>query len=361
MLTQPERERYARHLILPQIGEEGQQNLKNASVLVIGAGGLGSPVSMYLAAAGVGRIGLADFDNVDLTNLHRQILFGTSNVGQPKLDAARRRLHDINPEIAIETHDAAVTSENALALFAPYDVIIDGTDNFPTRYLVNDACVLLGKPNVYGSIFRFDGQASVFFAKQGPCYRCLYPEPPPPRLVPSCAEGGVLGVLPGVVGTIQATEALKLITGAGEPLIGRLLMFDALQMKFRELRLRKDPQCAICGERPTIHQLIDYEGFCNPMETGEVTPAELAAMREVELIDVREPYEWNQGHLEGARLIPMGQLERNLDSIPKDRDVVLYCRSGARSGHALAMMRARGFTRVKHLKGGILAWQRARR
>lgn len=361
MLTQSERERYARHLILPQIGEEGQQKLRNSSALVIGAGGLGSPVSMYLAAAGVGKIGLADFDNVELTNLHRQILFGTSNIGEPKLEAARRRLHDLNPEIAVETHAAAVTSENALAMFAPYDIIIDGTDNFPTRYLVNDACVLLGKPNVYGSIFRFEGQASVFFAKKGPCYRCLYPEPPPPQLVPSCAEGGVLGVLPGVIGTIQATEAIKLIAGVGEPLIGRLLLFDALNMAFRELRLRKDSRCVICGERPTIHQLIDYEGFCNPMEHGEIAPAEMAAMSDALLIDVREPFEWNQGHLDGARLIPLGQLERNLDSIPKDRDVVLYCRSGARSHHALEMMRAKGFTRVKHLKGGLIALQRAQR
>ncbi len=361
MLSNSERERYARHLILPHMGEEGQLKLKAASVLVIGVGGLGSPVSMYLSAAGVGRIGLADFDDVELTNLHRQVLFGTSNVGEPKLEAARRRLHDLNPDVTIETHQAAVTSENALTMFAPYDVIVDGTDNFPTRYLVNDACVLLGKPNVYGSIFRFDGQASVFFAKKGPCYRCLYPEPPPPQLVPSCAEGGVLGVLPGVIGTIQATETIKLITGAGEPLIGRLLLFDALHMGFRELRLRKDPQCAICGERPTIHELIDYEGFCNPMKTGEVTPAELAAMRDVLFIDVRETFEWDQGHLDGARLIPLGQLERNLDSIPKDRDVVLYCRSGARSAHALEMMRANGFARAKHLKGGFLAWQRAQR
>ncbi|HKB79982.1 MAG TPA: molybdopterin-synthase adenylyltransferase MoeB [Thermoanaerobaculia bacterium] len=359
MFTPGERERYARHLILPQIGEEGQRKLKEAAVLVIGAGGLGSPVSMYLAAAGVGRIGLADFDKVDRTNLHRQILFGESNVGEPKLDAARRRLHDMNPEITIETHAAAVTSENALSMFAAYDVIVDGTDNFPTRYLVNDACVLSGKPNVFGSIFRFDGQASVFWAKRGPCYRCLYPEPPPPGLVPSCAEGGVLGVLPGVIGTIQATETIKLITGAGEPLLGRLLMFDALAMGFRELQLRKDPQCAICGERPTIHELIDYEGFCNPMQSGEVTAAELAAMHDIVLIDVREPFEWNQGHLEGARLIPMGQLQRNLDTIPRDRDVVLYCRSGSRSAYALEMLRAAGFVRVRHLKGGILAWQRA--
>jgi molybdopterin/thiamine biosynthesis adenylyltransferase/rhodanese-related sulfurtransferase len=361
MLTPSERTRYARHLILPQIGEEGQEKLKRASVLIIGAGGLGSPVAMYLAAAGVGRIGLADFDDVETTNLHRQILYGTSDVGQSKLDRARRRLQDLNPEIAIETHATAITSDNALDILRPYDVIVDGTDNFPTRYLVNDACVLLGKPNVYGSIFRFEGQASVFYAREGPCYRCLYPEPPPPQLVPSCAEGGVLGVLPGVVGTIQATETIKLITGVGESLIGRLLLFDALQMTFRQLRLRKDARCAICGEQPTITQLIDYEGFCNPADSGEVTPGQLAEMRDALLIDVREPYEWDQGHLEGAQLIPLGQLDRTLDSIPRDRDVVLYCRSGSRSGRALEMLRGAGFRRAKHLKGGYLAWQRAQR
>jgi len=361
MLTKAEHERYARHLVLPEIGEKGQLKLKSASVLVIGAGGLGSPVSIYLAAAGVGRIGLADFDNVDVTNLHRQILYGTSDVGAPKLNAASERLHDLNPEINIETHNTAINSENALDIFRAYDVIVDGTDNFPTRYLVNDACVLTGKPNVYGSIFRFDGQASVFYAREGPCYRCLYPEPPPPNLVPSCAEGGVLGVLPGVIGTIQATETIKLITGVGEPLIGRLLLFDALRMEFRRLRLRKDPNCAVCGERPTIAQLIDYEGFCNPAETGEITPAQLAKMSDALLIDVREQHEFKQGHLQGAWLIPLGQLERHMDAIPRDRDLVLYCRSGSRSAHALEMMRGAGFHRAKHLKGGYLAWQREQR
>src|SRR5437868_4346354 len=281
--TDSERERYARHLILPDIGEEGQKKLKRGSVLIIGAGGLGSPVSMYLAAAGVGRIGLADFDKVDVTNLHRQILYGTSQVGQPKLTAAVTRLHDINPEIAIETHETAINSENALNIFRSYDVIVDGTDNFPTRYLVNDACVLTGKPNVYGSIFRFDGQASVFYAREGPCYRCLYPEPPPPGLVPSCAEGGVLGVLPGVIGTIQATEAIKLITGIGEPLIGRLLLFDALRMEFRRLKLRRNPDCPVCGDYPTVTELIDYDQFCGiapqaPADNAyEITPIEVAA------------------------------------------------------------------------------------
>jgi len=361
MLTESERERYARHLVLPEVGEEGQEKLKSASVLIIGAGGLGSPVSMYLAAAGVGRIGLADFDDVDVTNLHRQILYGTSQVGQPKLSAARERLHDLNPEITIETHETAITSANALEIFRGYDVIVDGTDNFPTRYLVNDACVLTGKPNVYGSIFRFDGQASVFYAPEGPCYRCLYPEPPPPNVVPSCAEGGVLGVLPGVIGTIQAIETIKLITGIGEPLIGRLLLFDALRMEFRRLKLKKDPNCAICGEHPTIAQLIDYEGFCNPAEAGEITPAQLAAMNDPLLIDVREPYEFQQGHLEGAWLIPMAQLQRHIDAIPHDRDLVLYCRSGSRSAYALEMLRGVGFRRAKHLKGGYLAWLREQR
>jgi len=356
VLSESERERYARHLILPDIGEEGQLKLKSGSVLIIGAGGLGSPVSLYLAAAGVGRIGLADFDKVDVTNLHRQVLYGTSQVGQPKLSAAVSRLHDLNPEISIEAHDVAISSENALQLFRKYDIIVDGTDNFPTRYLVNDACVLTGKPNVYGSIFRFDGQASVFYAREGPCYRCLYPEPPPPNLVPSCAEGGVLGVLPGVIGTIQATETIKLLAGIGEPLIGRLLLFDALRMEFRRLKLKKDPNCAVCGENPSVTQLIDYEGFCSPMETGEVVPAQLAQLNDPLLIDVREPFETQQGYLEGAWLIPLGQLERHIDAIPRDRDVVLYCRSGQRSAHALEMLRAAGFRRARHLKGGYLAW-----
>ncbi|HEX9406920.1 MAG TPA: ThiF family adenylyltransferase, partial [Thermoanaerobaculia bacterium] len=267
----------------------------------------------------------------------------------------------LNPEITIETHETAITSANALEIFRGYDVIVDGTDNFPTRYLVNDACVLTGKPNVYGSIFRFDGQASVFYAPEGPCYRCLYPEPPPPNVVPSCAEGGVLGVLPGVIGTIQAIETIKLITGIGEPLIGRLLLFDALRMEFRRLKLKKDPNCAICGEHPTIAQLIDYEGFCNPAEAGEITPAQLAAMNDPLLIDVREPYEFQQGHLEGAWLIPMAQLQRHIDAIPHDRDLVLYCRSGSRSAYALEMLRGVGFRRAKHLKGGYLAWLREQR
>jgi len=356
-LTPEERNRYARHLILPEIGEEGQRKLKAASVLIIGAGGLGSPTSIYLAAAGVGRIGLVDFDRVDATNLHRQVLYGSDAVGRPKLDAARDRLHDLNPNVAIDLHHTALTSDNALDILRDYDVILDGTDNFATRYLVNDACVLLGKPNVYGSIFRWDGQASIFFAKEGPCYRCLYPEPPPPGLVPSCAEGGVLGVLPGVIGTIQATEAIKLITGAGEPLIGRLLLFDALRMSFRQLRLRKDANCAVCGEAPTIRELIDYEQFCNPASAIEVTPETIG---NATLIDVREPYEWEAGHIDGARLIPLGQIEQHLDELPHDRDIVLYCHSGSRSARALEVLRGAGFARAKHLRGGYVAWQRSR-
>jgi len=358
-LTAGERARYARHLILPEIGEEGQLRLKRGSVLIVGAGGLGSPASIYLAAAGVGRIGLVDFDRVDATNLHRQILYGTSDVGTPKLEAARARLSDINPEVAIETHDAALTSDNALDLLRDYDVVVDGTDNFATRYLVNDACVLLAKPNVYGSIFRFEGQASVFFAKEGPCYRCLYPEPPPPDLVPSCAEGGVLGVLPGVVGTIQATEAIKLLAAAGETLIGRLLLFDALRMSFRQMKLRKDPNCVICGAHPTITQLIDYEQFCNPATAIEISASQLAGL-DAALIDVREPYEFAGGAIEGATLIPLGTLPSRLQEVPRDRDVVVYCQSGSRSARALEVLRGAGFSRARHLRGGYAAWLRER-
>jgi len=358
-LTASERARYARHLILPEIGEEGQLRLKRGSVLIVGAGGLGSPSSIYLAAAGVGRIGLVDFDRVDATNLHRQVLYGTSDVGTPKLAAARARLADLNPDIAIETHDVALTSDNALDVLRDYDVILDGTDNFATRYLVNDACVLLGKPNVYGSIFRFEGQASVFFAKEGPCYRCLYPEPPPPDLVPSCAEGGVLGVLPGVVGTIQATEAIKLLARAGETLIGRLLLFDALRMSFRQMKLRKDPNCAICGANPTIARLIDYEQFCNPATTVEVSASQLASL-DAALIDVREPYEFAGGAIDGATLIPLGALPSRLGEVPRDRDVVVYCQSGARSARAVEILRGAGYTRARHLRGGYAAWLRER-
>jgi adenylyltransferase/sulfurtransferase len=347
MLTPSERARYARHLILPEVGEAGQERLKAGSVLVIGAGGLGSPVGLYLAAAGVGRIGLVDFDDVDASNLHRQVIYGTSDVGRPKTEAAKARLQDLNPDITIDAYNSALTSDNALGIVEQYDVIVDGTDNFATRYLVNDACVLLGKPNVYGSIFRFEGQASVFSAEDGPCYRCLYPEPPPPHLVPSCAEGGVLGVLPGVIGTIQATETIKLLTGIGETLIGRLLLFDALRMSFRTLRLKQqhDAHAAITG-------LIDYDQFCNPANLHEVTE-----IGDAIVIDVREPYEWDAGHIDGARHIPLGELPNRLHELPRDADVVFYCQTGGRSSRALDIARDAGLTRAKHLRGGYAAWR----
>jgi molybdopterin/thiamine biosynthesis adenylyltransferase/rhodanese-related sulfurtransferase len=349
MLTTSERARYSRHLILPEIGEAGQEKLKAASVLIVGAGGLGSPVSLYLAAAGVGRIGLVDFDDVDASNLHRQVLYGTSDVGRPKLEAARARLQDLNPEIAIDTYGAALTSENALGIIAGYDIVVDGTDNFATRYLVNDACVLLGKPNIYGSIFRFEGQASVFSATDGPCYRCLYPEPPPPHLVPSCAEGGVLGVLPGVIGTIQATETIKLVTGIGETLVGRLLLFDALRMSFRTLRLKQQHD-----QHAAITRLIDYDQFCNPASLHEVTQLADGAV----VVDVRERYEWDAGHIDGARHIPLGELPNRMNELPRDADVVFYCQTGGRSSRALDLARDAGLTRAKHLRGGYVGWKR---
>ncbi|HET7710597.1 MAG TPA: molybdopterin-synthase adenylyltransferase MoeB [Thermoanaerobaculia bacterium] len=362
MLTPEELSRYARHLSLPEIGEEGQQRLKKSSVLIIGAGGLGSPVSMYLAAAGVGRIGLVDFDRVDSTNLQRQILYGESAVGERKLDAAWQRLHDLNPYVRVETFNDRLSSRNAMALFEPYDVIIDGTDNFATRYLVNDACVLQGKPNVYGSVYRFDGQVSVFDARRGPCYRCLYPDPPPPHLVPSCAEGGVLGVLPGVIGTLQATEAIKLLTGIGEPLVGRLLLFDALAMSFRTMKLQKNEKCRICSAEPQIRQLIDYEEFCNPVNDLNITPAQLAERLargdNLVLIDVREPVEWNAGHLGEAKHIPMQSLPHRIDELPKDAEIVMICRSGARSARAQQFLLANGFQRVKNLVTGMAGWKR---
>ena len=326
-------------------------------MLIVGAGGLGSPTAIYLAAAGVGRLGLVDFDRVDVTNLHRQILYGTSAVGRPKLEAAKERLEDLNEDVKVETHETRLTSENALEILANYDVVIDGTDNFATRYLVNDACVMLGKPNVYGSIFRFEGQASVFATKDGPCYRCLYPEPPPPHLVPSCAEGGVLGVLPGVVGTIQATEAIKLITGAGETLAGRLLLFDALRMTFRTLKVQRR-----CEQHAPITKLIDYEEFCNRMSETDITPAEVAAKMksgaEIVLIDVREPYEWSTGHVEQAQHIPMAQVPNRLNEIPQDREVVMICRSGARSERVRQFLAGQGYTKVKNLIGGMQRWAR---
>ena len=346
--------RYARQITLPELGEAGQHKLGASSVLIVGAGGLGSPAAIYLAAAGVGRIGLVDFDEVDLTNLHRQVLYGASDVGRPKLERAAARLRDLNPEVRVETHAGALTSENALEVLTGYDVVLDGTDNFPTRYLVSDACTILHKPNVYGSIFRFDGQVSVFDADRGTCYRCLYPEPPPPHLVPSCAEGGVLGVLPGIVGTIQATEAIKLLAGIGEPLLGRLLLVDALRMQFREVRLPAQHE-----RHERITHLIDYEGFCNPKMENELTPQQLKErLAEVVLIDVREPDEFAGGHIDGARNLPLGRVPHELDSIPRDRDVVLYCAMGGRSGRALEILLGAGFTRAAHLKGGITAWNR---
>lgn len=352
MLTGAERARYARHLKLPELGERGQLALQRGSVLVIGAGGLGSPAAMYLAAAGVGRIGLADFDVVDASNLHRQILFRDADVGRPKLDAAIERLRDVNPHVALEPHALRLTSTNAPDVIARYDVIVDGSDNFPTRYLVSDACTLLRKPHVYGSIHRFEGQVSVFDDTRGPCYRCLYPAPPPPALIPSCEDAGVLGVLPGIIGSMQASEAIKLLANIGEPLIGRLLLFDALRMSFREIRLARQ-------EHAPVTELIDYEAFCNPPMNDELSPAELQAILDtVTLIDVREPYEHQAGHLENATLIPLQTIPRSLDAIPRDKDVVLYCRMGGRSGRALDFLRQQGFTRVRHLRGGLQAWKR---
>ena len=371
-LTAEEIKRYSRHLIMPEVGVDGQKTLKAGSVLCIGAGGLGSPAAMYLAAAGVGRIGMVDFDVVDFSNLQRQLLHGTSSVGRSKLESARDRLRDLNPHVEIDTYETTVSSENALDLFKPYDVILDGTDNFPTRYLVNDACVLTGKPNAYGSIFRFEGQASVFATKEGPCYRCLYPEPPPPGLVPSCAEGGVLGVLPGIIGVIQATEAIKLILGIGEPLIGRFLIYDALKMRFRELKLRKDPDCPVCGTHPTVTKLIDYEQFCgirpepavqapgagvNQFETTSVElKKRLDASDDVFILDVREPNEYQICRIPGSVLIPLGELPRRYAELPTDKDIVALCKMGGRSAKATDFLQSVGFKRVKNLRGGILDW-----
>ncbi|HEU5184032.1 MAG TPA: molybdopterin-synthase adenylyltransferase MoeB [Gemmatimonadaceae bacterium] len=365
-LTEKELARYGRHLVLPDVGMGGQRALKGARVLVIGAGGLGSPVSLYLAAAGVGTLGLVDFDVVDVSNLQRQVLHGTSDVGRSKLASARDRIADVNPHVTVETHDSRLTSRNALEILREYDVIVDGTDNFPTRYLTNDACVILGKPNVYGSIFRFEGQASVFATTDGPCYRCLYPEPPPPGLVPSCAEGGVLGVLPGIVGTIQATETLKLLLGIGETLVGRLLLIDALGARFRTVQLERDPACPACGTRE-IRELIDYDAFCGgpPSTTGdgavrEITPRELARRLAngdaIDLIDVREPYEWAIARIAGARLIPLATFPQAIASLDRERDIVVHCHHGIRSANAAEQLREAGFTRVWNLAGGIARW-----
>jgi molybdopterin/thiamine biosynthesis adenylyltransferase/rhodanese-related sulfurtransferase/molybdopterin converting factor small subunit len=367
-LSKEEIARYARHLVMPEVAVEGQRRLKGSSVLLVGAGGLGSPAALYLAAAGVGRIGIVDFDVVDESNLQRQILHDTGWVGRSKLESATARLGALNPHVAIEPHAAALTRENALRIMAAYDVVVDGTDNFETRYLTNDACYFLKKPNVYGSIYRFEGQASVFWPDRGPCYRCLYPEPPPPGLVPSCAEGGVLGILPGVVGTIQATEAIKILLGVGEPLVGRLLLYDALAMTFEQVTLRRDPGCPLCGDAATITELQDYTAFCGAgrgEETGppeEITALELKRRldsgEKLEIVDVREPHEWAICRIGGARLVPLGTLTGRLHELDPSRTYVMQCRSGVRSAKAVSVLRAAGFGRLLNLKGGILAWAR---
>jgi len=361
-------ERYRRHLILPEVGLEGQRALLAARVLLVGAGGLGCPTAQYLAAAGVGTLGLVDFDRVDASNLHRQVLYGTADVGRLKVEVAAERVAAMNPDVRVETHALKLDASNALELFRGYDVVVDGADNFPTRYLTNDACALLGKPNVHGSIFRFDGQATVFDARHGPCYRCLYPEPPPPGAVPSCAEGGVLGVLPGLVAMIQVAETVKLVVGAGEPLYGRLIQLDALRMEFHEFRLKKDPACPLCGEAPTLTELIDYEGFCGvpaveaEPDFGELGAdalrARLEAGEALLLLDVREPAEWEKAHIEGATLVPLGALEARLSELSewRERPVVVLCHHGTRSARACALLAGAGFQHVENLSGGIEAW-----
>ena len=368
-LSHEELLRYSRHLTLPDVGLDGQAKLKDARVMLVGAGGLGSPAALYLAAAGVGTIGLVDFDLVDRSNLQRQILHGTSDIGTPKTDSARARLHDINPHVAVETFAARLSSANALDILRDFDIVVDGSDNFPTRYLVNDACVFLGKPNVYGAVFRFDGQVSVFSAKEGPCYRCLYAEPPPPDLVPSCAEGGVLGVLPGIIGSLQALEAIKLIVGFGEPLIGRLVLFDGRRMQFRELALEKDPDCPVCGANPTVTALIDYEAFCEGGEGGggmgegaEISAAELQLERgrkpDLVLLDVREPREAQIARIEGARHIPLRELPGRLSELPGHSEIITLCHHGQRSLKAREILKGAGFANVRSLAGGIDAWAR---
>ncbi len=373
-LTPAERQRYARHLILPQVGADGQRKLKQARVLIIGTGGLGSPAALYLAAAGIGHLGLVDYDVVDISNLQRQVIHGESTLGVPKVESAARRLRDLNPHVTVEVHHEPLTRHNALDLIARYDVVIDGTDNFPTRYLANDACVMVGKPLVYGSVFRFEGQASVFGLKDGPCYRCLLPEPPPPGSVPSCAEAGVLGVLPGTIGTIQATEALKLILGVGEPLAGRLLLYDALEMTFDTIRLPKRANCPVCGEHPTITELIDYEAFCGapghppidppvadpsaPEQTPRQIKARLDAGEPLLLLDVREPFELQLSRVDGALNIPMSQMAERWSEIPRDRPVVVFCHTGVRSANLIDALREVGYTNLINLVGGIDAWSR---
>ena len=369
-LSKDEILRYSRHLIVPEVGMEGQLKLKAAKVLLVGTGGLGAPLGLYLAAAGIGRIGLVDFDVVDFTNLQRQVIHFTKDVGRPKIDSAAEKMQALNPNVEIVKHEVALSSENALGIIKDYDYVVDGTDNFPTRYLVNDACVLLGKPNVYGSIFRFEGQATVFAYAGGPCYRCLYPEPPPPGLVPSCAEGGVLGILPGTIGLIQATETVKLILGIGEPLVGRLLLYDALGMRFRELKLRKNPECPICGDHRTITRLIDYHQFCGvpqqpAKQESQLTESEIEVTEVKEkldrgdkfvLIDVREPHEHQICHIAAAKLIPLGEIGKRLGELDLEADIVIHCKSGMRSARACGILRAAGFKHVRNMKGGILAW-----
>jgi len=361
-MTRDEQLRYSRHMIMPEVGAEGQRRLNAARVLCIGAGGLGSPAAIYLAAAGIGKLGLVDFDDVDLSNLQRQILHGTKDVGRKKLDSARDRLRDANPNIDIEAHECRFTSKNALEIVSDYDVVVDGSDNFPTRYLSNDVCVFAKKPNVYGSVFRFDGQTTVFAPHLGgPCYRCLFPEPPPPGSVPNCAQAGVLGVLPGIIGTIQANEAIKLILGVGEPLVGRLLYFDALKMKFREFNLRRDPQCPVCGDSPTITEPIDYEQFCGvatnvPTVSVRELKAKLDARQPVQLVDVREPFEHEIANIASARLIPLGELSDRLNELDRDRLTIVHCHSGMRSAQAVRLLRDAGFANVFNLEGGIAKW-----
>lgn len=367
-LTKDEVLRYSRHLIMPEVGMDGQLKLKQARVLCIGAGGLGSPLALYLAAAGVGKLGIVDFDTVDFTNLQRQIIHDTNDVGRPKLTSARETIADINPNVEVVGFETRLTSENALDIFKDFDIVADGTDNFPTRYLVNDACVLLGKPNVYGSIFRFEGQASIFYAKEGPCYRCLYPEPPPPGLVPSCAEGGVLGVLPGIVGCIQAVETIKLILGVGRSLVGRLLLFDAMNMKFRELKLRKNSECPVCGTHPTVTKLIDYEQFCGirgeehvpSSKVPEISAPEVKKMMDEKkpfvLVDVREPHEFQICRIPGSVLIPLGEVPKRMNELNSADNIVVHCRSGMRSAQAVEFLMKAGFRKIHNLKGGVLAW-----
>jgi adenylyltransferase/sulfurtransferase len=368
-LTPQEIRRYSRHLIIPDVAMDGQKRLKNAKVLCVGAGGLGSPALMYLAAAGVGTLGIIDFDVVDESNLQRQVIHGQSDVGRPKAVSAKESVAEINPLVQVNLHEVRLDSSNVMEIFADYDLIVDGTDNFATRYLVNDACVLLNKPYVWGSIYRFDGQASVFWSEHGPCYRCLYPEPPPPGMVPSCAEGGVLGVLCASIGSIQVNEAIKVLTGIGEPLVGRLMIYDALEMTYRSVKIRKDPECAICGKNATITELIDYDAFCGVVSEeaveaaagSTITAGELNAMKErgddIYLVDVREPAEWEIVRIADAVLIPKGDLPGRLADLPQDKPVVLYCKSGVRSAEALALLKDAGFADAKHVQGGVTAWQ----